>query len=58
MQGINFFNRAENGEALNLRFYRIPVSFKAITVIKKYMAAAIKLAQIVSVNFFSVLTFS
>jgi len=45
-------------EALNLRFYRIPVSLKAIMVIKKYVAAAIRLAQIVSVIFFSVLAFS
>jgi len=45
-------------EALNLRFYRIPVSFRAMMVIKKYMAAAIRLAQGVSVIFFSVLAFS
>jgi len=45
-------------EALNLRFYRIPVSFRAIMVIKKYMAAAMRLAQAVSVIFFSVLVFS
>ncbi len=45
-------------EALNLRFYRIPISFKAMIVIKKYMAAAIRLAQIVSVIFFLILAFS
>jgi len=44
--------------ALNLRVYRIPVSFKAIIVIKKYMAATIRPAQGVLVIFFLISAFS
>ncbi len=52
--GLKAFLIVSKIGALNLRFYRIPVSFKAIMVIKKYMTAVMRLAQVVLVIFFLV----